>query len=337
MYLFCYFVFIFCFFFFFKQKTAYEIRLSLVGSEMCIRDRSVKSLFHFPTHFLSDQIHYHSPRDAAKSSYAGRRSHNAPIPDNEKVVRRAFSHIAVSVQHQPLVSTSAPQLHAGEDVVQVVQALHGRVYGLRSVPAGGAGDDFQPVTIHLLRIQHDGGGYDEHCGFLTLHRVKTQVPHAPSHNQTDVAILQPVAPDGLQSSLYHVSPAHGNVQGYGLGGVIKALNVPLQLEHPAVIGADALKHSVSIEKPMVKHAELGFLFSYELSVKIDLHSNLPAPTNRHPHYATSPTSQATRSPTASVVFPMRPAARESRSPMVRIRAPSTQPAASLSPRWSSII
>src|SRR5660398_89546 len=26
-------------FFFFKQKTAYEIRLSLVGSEMCIRDR----------------------------------------------------------------------------------------------------------------------------------------------------------------------------------------------------------------------------------------------------------------------------------------------------------
>jgi len=27
------------FIFFFKQKTAYEIRLSLVGSEMCIRDR----------------------------------------------------------------------------------------------------------------------------------------------------------------------------------------------------------------------------------------------------------------------------------------------------------
>src|SRR5450756_1809995 len=28
-----------CFFFFFKQKTAYEIMPSLVGSEMCIRDR----------------------------------------------------------------------------------------------------------------------------------------------------------------------------------------------------------------------------------------------------------------------------------------------------------
>ena len=28
----------FCFFFFFKQKTAYEMLRSLVGSEMCIRD-----------------------------------------------------------------------------------------------------------------------------------------------------------------------------------------------------------------------------------------------------------------------------------------------------------
>ncbi len=27
--------------FFFKQKTAYEIRLGLVGSEMCIRGRTV--------------------------------------------------------------------------------------------------------------------------------------------------------------------------------------------------------------------------------------------------------------------------------------------------------
>ena len=34
-------LFLFPMFFFFKQKTAYEIRLSLVGSEMCIRDRSV--------------------------------------------------------------------------------------------------------------------------------------------------------------------------------------------------------------------------------------------------------------------------------------------------------
>ena len=31
-------------FFFFKQKTAYEFRLSLVGTEVCIRDRGVGRL-----------------------------------------------------------------------------------------------------------------------------------------------------------------------------------------------------------------------------------------------------------------------------------------------------
>ena len=35
----CFYVECCCFFFFFKQKTAYEMLRSLVGSEMCIRDR----------------------------------------------------------------------------------------------------------------------------------------------------------------------------------------------------------------------------------------------------------------------------------------------------------
>eukprot|EP00658_Telonema_sp_P-2_P035699 TRINITY_DN25920_c0_g1_i2.p1 TRINITY_DN25920_c0_g1~~TRINITY_DN25920_c0_g1_i2.p1 ORF type:complete len:121 (+),score=32.58 TRINITY_DN25920_c0_g1_i2:69-431(+) len=40
--------FYFFFFFFFKQKTAYEMLRSLVGSEMCIRDRSL--LIHLLTY-----------------------------------------------------------------------------------------------------------------------------------------------------------------------------------------------------------------------------------------------------------------------------------------------
>eukprot|EP00658_Telonema_sp_P-2_P044240 TRINITY_DN32096_c0_g1_i1.p2 TRINITY_DN32096_c0_g1~~TRINITY_DN32096_c0_g1_i1.p2 ORF type:complete len:112 (-),score=27.20 TRINITY_DN32096_c0_g1_i1:61-396(-) len=35
-----------CFFFFFKQKTAYEMLRSLVGSEMCIRDSVLALLYH---------------------------------------------------------------------------------------------------------------------------------------------------------------------------------------------------------------------------------------------------------------------------------------------------
>ncbi len=46
----------FSLFFFFKQKTAYEFSLGLVGSEMCIRDRTTRvsreRLFFFETRFL---------------------------------------------------------------------------------------------------------------------------------------------------------------------------------------------------------------------------------------------------------------------------------------------
>eukprot|EP00658_Telonema_sp_P-2_P008978 TRINITY_DN133_c0_g1_i21.p1 TRINITY_DN133_c0_g1~~TRINITY_DN133_c0_g1_i21.p1 ORF type:complete len:106 (+),score=21.99 TRINITY_DN133_c0_g1_i21:56-373(+) len=38
--------FYFFFFFFFKQKTAYEMLRSLVGSEMCIRDRYKHVVWH---------------------------------------------------------------------------------------------------------------------------------------------------------------------------------------------------------------------------------------------------------------------------------------------------
>ncbi len=46
-------------FFFFKQKTAYEISACLVGSEMCIRDRTTRVSLYSPgcpgTHFV-DQV-----------------------------------------------------------------------------------------------------------------------------------------------------------------------------------------------------------------------------------------------------------------------------------------
>ena len=42
------------FFFFFKQKTAYEMLRSLVGSEMCIRDR--RRILHFLPTVIAHQL-----------------------------------------------------------------------------------------------------------------------------------------------------------------------------------------------------------------------------------------------------------------------------------------
>ena len=44
------------FFFFFKQKTAYEIRLSLVGSDMCIIDRCIEASIDGPLDLVRVQM-----------------------------------------------------------------------------------------------------------------------------------------------------------------------------------------------------------------------------------------------------------------------------------------
>src|SRR5660397_285276 len=66
----------FFYFFFFKQKTAYEIRLSLVGSEMCIRDRSHPPPPSqcrkpgCPPHLVLSLIHISEPTRLRRISYA---------------------------------------------------------------------------------------------------------------------------------------------------------------------------------------------------------------------------------------------------------------------------
>src|SRR5450756_3102595 len=53
------------FFFFFKQKTAYEIMPSLVGSEMCIRDSMVMMGLEFVGDIPFHDVYIHSVIQAA--------------------------------------------------------------------------------------------------------------------------------------------------------------------------------------------------------------------------------------------------------------------------------
>ena len=49
-------VVLFVLFFFFKQKTAYEMLRSLVGSEMCIRDRNIHSVAELTKYAIREGI-----------------------------------------------------------------------------------------------------------------------------------------------------------------------------------------------------------------------------------------------------------------------------------------
>ncbi len=56
-------------FFFFKQKTAYEMLRSLVGSEMCIRDRTTRVSDY--DYLDLDKMSLYSEADSGYGSYGG--------------------------------------------------------------------------------------------------------------------------------------------------------------------------------------------------------------------------------------------------------------------------
>src|SRR5680860_538788 len=86
IYVYC--VLVFCFFFFFKQKTAYEIGVRLVGSEMCIRDRSRPS---GPTRAARRRPNSPSSRtfSSATSGHLSNLSRRWRYPHYQTVLRRA--------------------------------------------------------------------------------------------------------------------------------------------------------------------------------------------------------------------------------------------------------
>src|SRR5660397_272250 len=112
----------FCFFFF-KQKTAYEIRLSLVGSEMCIRDRS--ETVHnesVPSPFLLPEGRDHITRNLQGAPFR-----RPPC----LVVGNAGAHLRVRILRSGHAKHSASR-------------LRGQAFGHAGLPtAGPSGDQYQ--------------------------------------------------------------------------------------------------------------------------------------------------------------------------------------------------
>src|SRR5450756_2860658 len=139
-----FFVFFF-FFFFFKQKTAYEIMPSLVGSEMCIRDR-------LPVPPLSDSAG--NPVDLAQPG---------PVPAPRTYPRRLTTHRGNPQRHRSRTAHAAGQTPAlralaavGERAVEMTepenpQKQNRRFSGsLESAKNKGALSTFPPPRLRLL-------------------------------------------------------------------------------------------------------------------------------------------------------------------------------------------
>ena len=108
-------------------------------------------------------------------------------------------------------------------------------------------------------------------GLLAAVRVQAQRADAARHDQPDVAVANAVPAAGLDDRRHDLRVGHRDLQQDRLGRIEQPVNVLLQLEHPAVVGANALEDAVAVQQPVVEHRNLGVPLVVVFAVNIDLH------------------------------------------------------------------
>eukprot|EP00658_Telonema_sp_P-2_P026913 TRINITY_DN20904_c0_g3_i3.p1 TRINITY_DN20904_c0_g3~~TRINITY_DN20904_c0_g3_i3.p1 ORF type:complete len:142 (+),score=59.03 TRINITY_DN20904_c0_g3_i3:95-520(+) len=118
------FFFLFIIFFFFKQKTAYEMLRSLVGSEMCIRDSSIITTTTAPTKpsevsasdqllAAGDSLLLATKGAGVLSSTSTHHRHNFSVNGSQASLATAR---LLSTSHLKMVTKSVPFLHLVETI-----------------------------------------------------------------------------------------------------------------------------------------------------------------------------------------------------------------------------
>ena len=123
------------------------------------------------------------------------------------------------------------------------------------------------------RINLDLARDDDDRRLFATARIQAERAHAARHDEADVAVAQFVRTNGFDRGLHHLRVRQRDVQKNRLGRIKQAVNVFLELENTAVVGADAFKNAVAIKQTVVEHGHLGVAFAAKFSINKNLHAN----------------------------------------------------------------
>ena len=146
-----------------------------------------RRLFHGNAGLFRQLDHGVSGNPFQNARIGGRRFEN-PIFDDEDIIARALSHVALIVEHDRLVVAEVLRLDLGQNIVQIIERFDGGRQRGWVAAASRHSYDGEAIFVKLLRVELDGIGDDE----ITDLNIPTGVP---LHYKLDEN-LQPVEPGG---------------------------------------------------------------------------------------------------------------------------------------------
>ena len=226
------------------------------GQETFVRVEQIVArqvrLGNFHTELLRE-FHHRAARDAVKRTRIIRRREQRAVLDDEQIIRRAFGYKTFGVQHHGLFHAGIVRLDLGKDVVQIIKRFDGRVDRAVQIAHGRDGHDIHAARVKFRRIDLDFAGNDDNARLFAAPRIQAERANAARNDEADVAVAQFVRADGLDGGLHHFGVRQRNLQQDRLGRGEQAVNVFLQFEHAAIVGADALEHAVAVKQSVVEH------------------------------------------------------------------------------------
>lgn len=144
------------------------------------------------------QLDYALPGDAVEGSLRDRGSDELAATHDEKVLDCAFGHPSLTVEQNSLVGGCVAGLDAGEDVVQIVEALGPWIEPVAGEPARGDDDQPSPLLPHRSTsaryknpAQTPGGIAASACGAVT-HAGRTMAGNESTRAQ-QITLPPPMA------------------------------------------------------------------------------------------------------------------------------------------------
>ena len=158
---------------------------------------------------------------------------------------------ADGVQQQRLIRATPPGLALRQCVVQVVQALDVRIEDVGGRAPHVHGDETDAGSQLVLGVDAHATGNAEQARPRAGGGIHTERTLTAGRDQPRVGLAVAVGAQRRQHDLARGLRAPGQRQADLPGGGGEAREVPVELEHAAVIHADALEDAVAVEEPVV--------------------------------------------------------------------------------------
>ena len=192
--------------------------------------------------------------------------------DDEQIVAGAFGNEAFGVEHDGFFATGIVGFDLGQNIVEVIERLNGRIQRAVEIASGRDGDDVHATLVQLGRIKLNLVCDDDDRRIFAAVGIETERSRAACDNEANVTVANLVLAAGFNDRPHHLLMSQRDIEQQRFGGVKEPIDVLLQLEDAAVIGANALEDAIAVQQAVIENGNFRIALAVIFAINVNFHA-----------------------------------------------------------------